>query len=64
MVKIKMLRTGILRLVDDELFCCDTGHYLMRIADANVGDHVLLTGENQTSDEVAEVLEKIKVEDE
>jgi len=61
-VKIKMLRSGLFKLVDDELLCCDTGHNLMRIADADVGDHVLLTNENQTSDEVAEILEKIEIE--
>ncbi len=61
MVKIKMLRSEFLKLVDDELLCCDTGHYLIRIDEANVGDHVLLTKEDRTTDEVEEVLEKLEV---
>jgi len=34
----------------------------MRIVDADVGDHVLLTKADQTKDEVAEVLEKFEIE--
>lgn len=63
MVKIRVLNSGLLKMLDDDVLCCDTGYHLIRIGEAHVGDHVLMNSSVKGKDEVAEILEKVGIAD-
>lgn len=58
MVKTKILRSGKIRNFNEESFCRDMGHNLIKVGDAEIGDFILIAEESERNGSVAEILEK------